>query len=81
MLLYPIRGITRDGTEVWYTGRAGEGFVSADKAQAFYGFYLAGARACATRLNRMTEIHGIRFVVPVDGGVDESTIRLGRIAA
>ncbi len=63
--LFPIRGVRSDGSEVWFTGRAGQGFVSADRAEAFVALSLNGARAKAAKLNEMTALHGVRFMVPV----------------
>jgi hypothetical protein len=60
--LVPIVGRTANGGTVWYTGRAGAAFVSADRADAFMGYSLEGARNRATILNRGTAFHGIRFV-------------------
>jgi hypothetical protein len=60
-----VRGVKADGTEVFYTGRAGDGFVSPDRADAFYGYTLEGARRQAAVLNQGTGIHGIRFVAVV----------------
>jgi hypothetical protein len=58
----PIKGIKADGSVVWFTGRAGDNFVSAKRADAFTGFNVEGARRKATTLNRGTVLHGIRFV-------------------
>lgn len=57
-----LRGLDVNGNEAFYTGRAGTGFVSADKAEAFTYTLLAGARLQATNLNRMTALHGWRFI-------------------
>ena len=58
----PILGRRADGSTVWYTGRAGQAFVSENACDAFLGYSLEGARAKAMRLNVMTPMHGIRFV-------------------
>jgi len=63
--MVPIVGRTAEGGTLWYTGRAGEGFVSTNPKEAFLGYSLEGARNCAARLNRMTPVHGIRFVACV----------------
>lgn len=66
--MYLIRGLRADGAEVWYTGRAGDGWVSGDKREAFACLTLEGARARALNFNRMTALHGVRFVaVPRNG--------------
>lgn len=45
-----------------YTGRAGDGWVSADHAEAFtYGRQLADATA--ERFNRASRLHGLTFSV------------------
>ncbi len=61
----PVVGVTKDGDRVWYTGKAGEGFVSANPQDAFLGYSLEGARNRAKNLNRMVGIHGIWFVACV----------------
>lgn len=58
----PIAGTTEDGSRVWYTGRAGKLFVSPERAEAFLGYSLEGARAAAQRMNRFKSEHGIHFV-------------------
>jgi hypothetical protein len=58
----PVIGRTQDGQTVWYTGRAGAGFVSADPNEAFKGYSLERARNRALNLNRGTCLHGIYFV-------------------
>ena len=57
-----IRGVTPEGNEVFFTGRAGSMFVSGNKNEAFTGFSLEGARRKAKALNEATCLHGIRFV-------------------
>lgn len=58
---YILRGLTADGFEVFYTGKAGDGdssWVSPSRVDAFrYGLGLA--RRTATRFNTMTQVHGI----------------------
>jgi hypothetical protein len=73
-----VRGLTRDGKEVFYTGRAGDAFVSPDRFQAFECETIATARERAKRFNRYTEIHGIHFI-GIDRyftGVDRFTLRM-----
>lgn len=41
--MYLIRGLKADSAEVWYTGRAGDGWVSGDKREAFACLTLEGA--------------------------------------
>jgi hypothetical protein len=61
----PVIGRTADGSTVWYTGKAGAEFISANPKDAFMGYSLDGARNCAMRLNRMTALHGVYFVACV----------------
>lgn len=56
-----IKGVDAQGKTVWYTGRAGAGFVSPDKGEAFLGYNGEGAARQAKSLNRGSAIHGIRF--------------------
>lgn len=58
-------GRTNEGETVYYTGRAGQAFVSKQAEEAFGYDSLEGARRRATNLNQMSEIHGMRFIVPV----------------
>lgn len=60
-----IKGTDRQGHTVWYTGRAGEGFISWQRSEAFVGFNLAGAARQATSLNRGTAFHGVHFEADV----------------
>lgn len=56
-----VIGTTPTGDTVYYTGAAGEAFVSRDPARAFVGWYEEGAQVVAGRLNRMWLWHGIQF--------------------
>lgn len=62
---FKVIGRTREGETVYYTGRAGQAFVSKQAEEAFGYDGLEAARRRATNLNQMTEIHGIRFIVPI----------------
>jgi hypothetical protein len=62
---YTVVGRDANGNTLYYTGKAGQGFVSTVAAAAFSYPSLESARRRATNLNQMTEIHGIRFIVPV----------------
>lgn len=57
-----VRGLTAEGNERFYTGRAGNDFVSPYVSHAFEYATLEGARNKALSLNRMTELHGVRFI-------------------
>jgi hypothetical protein len=67
----PVTGVNKDGIRVWYTGKAGEAFVSTNHADAFLGYDLHGARRRAEILNRMTPIHGIRFMAVAGSLLDQ----------
>lgn len=56
-----IKGVDAQGKTVWYTGRAGAGFISEDKSEAFLGFNGEGAAHKAKSLNRFSALHGVRF--------------------
>lgn len=56
-----LRGLDAAGTEVWYTGRAGQDFISTKRNDAFTGFNREGATQKAIVLNRGSSIHGVRF--------------------
>ena len=57
-----VRGLRRNGDEVFYTGRAGTGFVSPDVRDAFVYISHPSARNRATTLNHTEPIHGIWFI-------------------
>jgi len=61
---YQVIGRKQDGATVYYTGRAGQAFVSDDRSEAFPYDSLDAARRRAMNLNRMSAIHGIRFIAP-----------------
>lgn len=56
-----VAGVDQAGRPVFYTGAAGEAFISTERERAFVGWYESGAQAVATRLNRGTCLHGITF--------------------
>jgi hypothetical protein len=59
-----VIGRDSDGNTLYYTGRAGTGFVSSDLNEAFVYLTIVGARNRALVLNAGTPIHGIRFFAP-----------------
>lgn len=59
--LVPVRGKDKDGNVVWWTGKAGNDFVSTDRADAFVGYIFEGAQRKADCLNRATRFHGYHF--------------------
>jgi hypothetical protein len=56
-------GKNRDGAEVFYTGRAGDGWVSTVRAEAFAYENRALAESTVERFNKMTPLHGVTFCV------------------
>ena len=59
---FTLFGLDRSDRKVFYTGRAGDGWVSTDQAEAFtYSTYEA-AKAKADRYNAHTALHGIHFI-------------------
>ena len=56
-----LRGTDKNGNVKFYTGKAGEGWLSADQNEGF-PYAVSGARAKATLFNKMSEIHGWRFI-------------------
>lgn len=61
---YVIRGVSAAGTVQYYTGRAGDRWLSPSIAEAFGYASLEGARRKAMNMNRMSKIHGVWFTVP-----------------
>jgi hypothetical protein len=51
----------------WYSGRAGPGWIDADRKEAFIyrGEIEAGARAAG--FNRNSSLHGCKFIVEREG--------------
>lgn len=56
-------GKNRDGAEVFYTGRAGDGWVSTVRTEAFPYENRALAESTVERFNKMTPLHGVTFCV------------------
>jgi hypothetical protein len=61
---YTVVGRKADGDTVYYTGRAGERFVSDQIGDSFGYLTLDGARNRAKILNVGSPMHGIWFHVP-----------------
>jgi hypothetical protein len=61
MTTFILRALNANGAEFFYTGRAGDGWVSKDAAEAFTYSLLEGAENAAKRHNKFTELHGLRF--------------------
>jgi hypothetical protein len=58
----PIKALDSNGNVFWWTGKAGQAWVSPNQSDAFLGLNIEGARAKALQFNRMSEIHGLRFI-------------------
>ena len=66
-IMTPITGYCIEtGETCWYTGRAGEGWVSTDPRDAFLGYDQAGAARRAAVLNQGTWAHRIHFTAEVN---------------
>lgn len=72
--LFYIRGVTREGQEVWYQG--GSEWVSTDKARAMPFRSLKAARTRAKIMNRRTSEHGVHFMAPNPDTDRETEIEL-----
>ena len=65
---FVLRAVNRSGDVVFYTGRAGNGWVDSDRREAFSFTDLTHARGRAVWFNRYSEVHGCWFVaVPREG--------------
>lgn len=67
---YFVHGRDRNGNRVYYTGRAGAGFISPDGNEAFRYDSRQAAQARAMNLNRMTAAHGVHFTVLAPRGAN-----------
>jgi hypothetical protein len=61
MLQIVLRATNAAGTEFFYTGRAGTGWVSVSPNCAFVYSSPEGARAAAERHNKWEPLHGLHF--------------------
>lgn len=57
-----LRAVDASGNVSFWTGRAGQAWVSPDRAEAFTGLNMEGARRKALKFNQMTAAHGLRFI-------------------
>jgi len=71
MNFFPIVGRTKSGATLYYTGRAGAGFVSPNAAEAFGYQTIEGARRRATMLNTFEPFHGVWFIAPTGDIADQ----------
>jgi len=62
MITYILRALDINGSESFYTGRAGDGWVSVDITNAFTYESLDGARNQGKRFNRNERLHGLWFI-------------------
>ena len=60
---YYLRALDQNGSESYYTGKAGKNWISINRDDAFLYQSKEAAQRKATAFNRMTEIHGLRFIV------------------
>ena len=58
---YVVRGVDNNGNVVYYTGCAGERWISKNIWDAF-SYSLEGARRKATKFNLFTKTHGVHFI-------------------
>jgi hypothetical protein len=71
-MTYILRGLTEQGVEVWYTGKAGVGWLSHVKANAFEYQVLQTARVKASKFNANVELHGVWFIpMPITGWAED----------
>ncbi len=65
MKKYYLRALDRNGNESFYNGKAGTAWLTTARSQAFQYETLEAAQRKATVFNRMTELHGQRFIADV----------------
>ncbi len=66
---YILRGLDADGNEMFYTGKAGTGWVSVNRNDAFTYHHQDVARDKAKLFNTRMPLHGLRFIA-LDIGPD-----------
>lgn len=70
--IYILRAVDDNGNVSFYTGRAGDRWLSPDRSDAFAGYNAEGARRKATQFNLLMGLHGQRFVaVPAEPTNDQ----------
>ena len=62
-MLYVLRATNSTGEDLFYTGRAGAAWVSADRREAFPFELAEGAERRAERFNAFTALHSLTFDV------------------
>ena len=60
-----VKAVNDQGKTFYCTGRAGQGWISADINEAFTGWTVNRARAFAHQRNLYTSLHGLRCVAVV----------------
>lgn len=60
--MFIVRGVTQEGNEVFYTGKAGDKFTSPLRTASFGYVSQLQARHRAKCLNSMTAVHGVWFI-------------------
>lgn len=60
--MYVLRALDSAGNRSYYTGRAGDGWVSDNLGDSFKYESLAYARHRGAIFNQMTPLHGLSFV-------------------
>lgn len=68
---YILRGLDQNGETFYYTGRAGEGWLTRDTREAFTYTSQAMARSRAQNFNRHEALHGMWFIPMPAGAVQE----------
>lgn len=63
---YIIRSIDANGHESFYNGKAGAAWISDNRADAFRYQTKEAAQRKALMFNKMTAIHGLRFIALMD---------------
>ena len=58
---FPVVGRRDDGSIVFYSGKAGQDFITTNAREAFGYFEYQAASARAHMLNKGSRIHGIHF--------------------
>ena len=59
---YYLRSRDRDGNEAFYNGKAGPAWITTNREDAFRYQTKEAAQRKALVFNRMTDIHGLRFI-------------------
>jgi len=66
--MFVLRGLDQNGVEKFYTGGAGQNWLTRDKAKAFEYSSQDVARQKAKHFNNAMKLHGYWFIaVPKDG--------------